>query len=278
MHSKNNSLLFRILSQFLMVAVAITILFPLYFMFVNSLKGHSQYVNDNLGLPSPATIQNYLEAFRGKPFGQWFVNSTILTMSSAILCGIFSVMAAYAFAKMEFRGKKILFNTVIPLMSVPPVAMLIPQFQLVAGLNLVNTRTSVIIIYIGILMPMTLYMIRNFLISMPNSLLEAARIDGCGSFRTLIDIIIPLSAPALITSGIVNIVWGWNELLISLVFLQKEKLRTLIVGITLFKGRFTLNVPVIMAGMAIATIPMIFIYVFAQKYLVEGLLAGSVKE
>lgn len=125
---------------------------------------------------------------------------------------------------------------------------------------------------------MTLYMIRNFLVSVPDSLLEAAIIDGCGSIRTLIYIIVPLSIPALITSTMVNIVWAWNELLISLVFLQKEKLRTLIVGITLFKGRFTLNIPVIMAGMAIATIPMILIYAFAQKYLVEGLLAGSIKE
>ena len=89
---------------------------------------------------------------------------------------------------------------------------------------------------------------------------------------------IPLSVPALITSSLVNLVWVWNELLISLVFLQKEELRTLTVGITLFKGRFTLNIPVIMAGLVIATVPIVLIYIFAQKYLVEGMLAGSVKE
>ncbi len=278
MESKNNSFISKLLSQILIIAVSITILFPLYFMFVNSFKEHNQYVNDNLGFPSPFVFDNYVEAFKGKPFGQWFLNSTLLTLFTAVACGMFALMAGYAFAKMKFKGKKTLFNIVIPLMSVPPVAMLIPQFQLVSKLGMVNTRFSVVLIYIGILLPMTLYMIRNFLVSVPNSLLEAAIIDGCGSFRTLLYVIVPLSIPALITSTMVNIVWTWNELLISLVFLQKENLRTLIVGITLFKGRFTLNIPVIMAGMAIATVPMILIYAFAQKYLVEGLLAGSIKE
>ncbi len=108
-------------------------------------------------------------------------------------------------------------------------------------------------------------------------MLEAAEIDGCSKRKALTKIMIPLS-PALITSSLVNLVWVWNELLISLVFLQKEELRTLMVGITLFKGRFTLNIPVIMAGLVIATVPIVLIYIFAQKYLVEGMLAGSVKE
>ncbi len=114
--------------------------------------------------------------------------------------------------------------------------------------------------------------------TVPDSLLEAAEIDGCSKRKALTKIMIPLSVPALITSSLVNLVWVWNELLISLVFLQKEELRTLMVGITLFKGRFTLNIPVIMAGLVIATVPIVLIYIFAQKYLVEGMLAGSVKE
>lgn len=114
--------------------------------------------------------------------------------------------------------------------------------------------------------------------TVPDSLIDAARIDGCSSLKALCKIMIPLCVPAVITSSLVNIVWVWNELLISLVFLQKEHLRTLMVGITLFKGRFTLNIPVIMAGLVIATIPIVLVYIFAQKYLIEGMLAGSVKE
>jgi ABC-type glycerol-3-phosphate transport system permease component len=107
---------------------------------------------------------------------------------------------------------------------------------------------------------------------------EAAEIDGCSRFRALWRIVMPLTLPAMITSTLVNLVWAWNELLIALVFLQDNSLRTLMVGVTLFKSRYTLNIPVIMAGLAIVSIPLIIIYVFAQKKLVEGLLSGSIKE
>ena len=241
-----------IVSQLLMILLVVVIIFPLYFMTANSFKTHEEYVNNMAGLPQTFTVQNFVEAFRGKPFGQWFM--------------------------MRFKGKKVLFNMIVPLMSVPPVVMIIPQFRIIKILGLVNTRVSVILIYIGIMLPMTIYLMRNFMKTVPDSLLEAAEIDGCSKRKALTKIMIPLSVPALITSSLVNLVWVWNELLISLVFLQKEELRTLMVGITLFKGRFTLNIPVIMAGLVIATVPIVLIYIFAQKYLVEGMLAGSVKE
>lgn len=265
-------------SQLLMILLVVIIIFPLYFMTVNSFKTHEEYVNNMIGVPRTFTLQNYVEAFQGKPFGQWFFNSLILTLSAALVTGAIALLAGYAFAKMKFKGRELLFGMIVPLMSVPPVAMIIPQFRIIKIMGLVNTRVSVILIYVGIMLPMTVYLMRNFMKTVPDSLLDAAKIDGCNSRKALLFIMVPLSVPALITSSLVNIVWVWNELLISLVFLQKESLRTLMVGITLFKGRFTLNIPVIMAGLVIATVPIVVIYIFAQKYLVEGMLAGSVKE
>ena len=267
-----------IIPQILMILLVVVILFPLYFMSVNSFKTHEEYVNNMIGLPHAFTVQNYVEAFEGKPFGQWFLNSMLLTIAAVLVTGILALLAGYAFAKMKFRGQKALFRVIVPLMSVPPVVMIIPQFQIIKIFGLVNTRVSVIIIYVGIMLPMTIYLMRNFMKTVPDSLLDAAKIDGCGRLKALTAIMMPLSIPALITSSLVNIVWVWNELLISPVFLQREELRTLMVGITLFKGRFTLDIPVIMAGLVIATVPIVVIYIFAQKYLVEGMLAGSVKE
>ena len=243
-----------IVSQLLMILLVVVIIFPLYFMTANSFKTHEEYVNNMAGLPQTFTVQNFVEAFRGKPFGQWFMNSLILTVAAVFITGIIALLAGYAFAKMRFKGKKVLFNMIVPLMSVPPVVMIIPQFRIIKILGLVNTRVSVILIYIGIMLPMTIYLMRNFMKTVPDSLLEAAEIDGCSKRKALTKIMIPLSV------------------------LQKEELRTLMVGITLFKGRFTLNIPVIMAGLVIATVPIVLIYIFAQKYLVEGMLAGSVKE
>lgn len=268
----------KVFVQVFMIFLMIVILFPLYFMIVNSFKSHEEYVNNMMGLPVQFTFQNYVEAFQGKPLGQWLFNSFFLTVTASLVTAIIALLAGYAFAKMEFKGKKVLFQCIVPLMSVPPVVMLIPQFRMVKIMGLINTRTSVILIYVGIMLPQTIYLMRNFMKTVPDSLIEAGRIDGCSSFYALLKIMLPLSVPAIITSSMVNIVWVWNELLIFLVFLQKEELRTLMVGITLFKSRFTLNIPVIMAGLVIATIPVILVYIFAQKHLVEGMLAGSVKE
>jgi ABC-type glycerol-3-phosphate transport system permease component len=247
-------------------------------MLANSFKGRDQYLTNILEFPSPLTTENYIAAFAGKDFVRWFVNSAVLTLASTFITMVIALLAGYAFAKMSFKGRNILFRAIVPLMSIPPVAMIIPQFQMIAVFGMVNTLSSVIFIYCGLMLPMTIYLFRNFIISVPDSLLEAARIDGCYSLRILIHIIIPLCKPAIITSSLVNIVWVWNELLIALVFLQKESLRTLVVGITLFKSRYSLNVPVIMAGLVLVTLPMVILYVFGQRRLVDGLLAGSIKE
>lgn len=267
-----------ILQQLLLMVITISILFPLYFMFINAFKSREIFNQRPLWMFFNYTLNNFISAFKGKNFGLWFFNSTTITFFSVIISTFIALLAAYAFSCMEFKGRKILFKIIIPLMSVPPIAMIIPQFKLVTMLNLVNTRTSVVIIYIGLMLPFTIYIFRSFFVSIPKSLFEAAIIDGCTTLKILFAIVLPLSIPAIITSLMVNIVWIWNELLISLIFLQREDLRTLIVGITIFKSRFSLDVPVLMAGLIIATIPMIITYIFAQKYLTEGLIAGAIKE
>mgnify|MGYP001216100386 CR=1 FL=1 len=268
----------QVISQIIMIVTSFTILFPMYFMCINSFKSRQQYLRDPLGWPSPLTFENFVSAFSGKDFVSWFVNSTILTVASSAITMFIALLAGYAFAKMHFKGRDTLFRCIVPLMSVPPVAMLIPLFRMVSAFRMVNSLSSVILIYCGICLPMTIYMIRNFLISVPDSILEAARIDGCSRFRMLFSVIMPLSVPAIVTSGLVNIVWVWNELLIALVFLQKESLRTLVVGVTVFKSRYNLNIPVIMAGLMVVTIPMLLVYIFGQKKLVQGLMSGAVKE
>jgi ABC-type glycerol-3-phosphate transport system permease component len=136
----------------------------------------------------------------------------------------------------------------------------------------------VILIYIGIMLPFTIYLLRNFFVSFPTSLIDAALVDGCTYFRAVLRIVLPLSAPALATVVVINAVFAWNELLIALVFLQDEELRTLMIGVSLFRSRLTLDVPALMAGLTIATIPIVVLYLAGQRYLIEGLLSGAVKD
>lgn len=264
--------------QLALILLSILTLFPLYFMVTNSLKERDEFFNNLLGLPQNPILGNFTNILQHPNLGRWFANSILLTTGSVLLCTVIAVLAAYAFAQMSFPGRNTLFNLITPLMVIPPIVMVIPMFVLFRQLRLVNNPGGPLIIYAGLMLPFTIYLLRNFFITIPKEIQDAALIDGCSGFQVLTKIYLPLSKPALVTSIIVNAVWVWNELLIALVFLQTEELRTLIVGITTsLQKRFTLDVPALMAGLTIATIPIIILYIIGQNALVRGLVAGHDK-
>jgi ABC-type glycerol-3-phosphate transport system permease component len=178
---------------------------------------------------------------------------------------------------MRWRPGPFVLSLLIALMVVPPIVLVIPLFQLVVDLGQVSTYRSVIAIYTGILLPFSTFLLVSFFRTTPRELLEAARIDGAGHWRIWRSIVLPLAIPALVTVATVQALWVWNEVLIAVVFLQSEELRTLMVGITLFQSRFTLNIPLVMAGMVWATIPMVALYLLGQRFFIRGLTAGAVK-
>ena len=166
---------------------------------------------------------------------------------------------------------------IISLMVIPPVVMVIPLFIFMVKISLVNTYAGVILIYSGLTLPFSIYLLTTFFKSIPQAIIDSAFIDGCSSFKTLTNIILPLSMPPIITLIVVNSLWVWNELMIALIFLQKDQLKTLMVGITVFKSRYNINIPLTMMGLVVITIPMVALYLFGQKYFVKGLISGSVK-
>jgi ABC-type glycerol-3-phosphate transport system permease component len=178
---------------------------------------------------------------------------------------------------MEFPGKRTLFNVLLSLMVVPPVVMLVPLFVSMVRLKLVNTYPGTTLIYVGLLLPFSVYMMTNFFRTIPKEIMEAARMDGATNFGVFWRIMMPLSAPAVITLIVVNALWVWNELLIALVFMQKDELKTLMVGITALRSKNYVDIPATMAGLLIATIPIVVLYMFGQKYFIRGLVSGAVK-
>jgi len=264
--------------QLSLIVLSILTLFPLYFMITNSLKVQDEFFENLLGLPQNPILDNFTKILQHPNLGRWFVNSIVLTGGAVILSTGIAILAAYAFAQMRFPGRDTLFNLITPLMVIPPIVMVIPMFVLFRQLRLVNNLGGPLIIYAGLMLPFTIFLLRNFFITIPQEIKDAALIDGATEFQVLTKIYLPLSKPALVTSIVVNAVWVWNELLIALVFLQTEELRTLIVGITTsLQKRFTLDVPSLMAGLAVATIPMIILYIIGQNALVRGLTAGHEK-
>ena len=188
-----------------------------------------------------------------------------------------AVLAAYALARMQFPGRNTILSGIVSLMVVPPVVLVVPLFLLMVHVGFINTLPSVIVVYVGLTIPLSVYLLTNFFQALPYEIEEAARIDGCSPLGVLWRIVLPLSAPALLTSIVVNAFWVWNELLIALVFLQSNESRTLVAGLTLFQGQFQVNESLVMTGALIATIPMLLLYLFGARFFIRGLVAGSGK-
>jgi raffinose/stachyose/melibiose transport system permease protein len=252
-------------------------LFPVYFMTVSAFKTKGEYIANKWGLPESLFFDNFITALAGEKFLIRFFNSTILTVGSVGVSLIIACLAAYAFARMEFRGKRTLFNLVLSLMVVPPVVMVVPLFVSMVRWDLINTYQGTIVIYVGLLLPFSVYLMTNFFKTIPREIMEAARIDGCSNLGVFSKIMLPLSAPAVITLIVVNSLWVWNELLIALIFLQRDELKTLMVGIAALRSKHYVDIPATMAGLLIATIPIIIVYMFGQRYFIRGLTSGSVK-
>jgi raffinose/stachyose/melibiose transport system permease protein len=143
--------------------------------------------------------------------------------------------------------------------------------------KLINTYQGAIIIYVGLLLPISVYLLTNFFQTIPNEIVDAARIDGSSTFGIFWSIMMPLSAPAVLTLVVVNAMWVWNELLIALIFLQRDELKTLMVGIATMRSRNYIDIPATMAGLLVATIPILILYMVGQRYFIRGLVSGAVK-
>jgi len=266
-----------IIRQGSVILATIISLFPVYFMAVSSFKTKSEYIQNKWGLPSSLFLDNFDTALAGEKFFIRFANSAILTVLSVGVSLVIACLAAYAFARMDFPGKDTLFNLVLSLMVVPPVVMVVPLFVSMVRWGLVNTYYGTSIIYIGLLLPFSVYMMTNFFRTIPREIIEASRIDGCSNLGVFWRILMPLSAPALITLVVVNALWVWNELLIALIFMQKDSMKTLMVGIAALRSRNYVDIPATMAGLLIATIPIVIVYLFGQRYFIRGLTGGAVK-
>ena len=261
----------------LLILAAVIAVVPAYFMIISSLKTPQAYLNDRIGLPAQFVIDNYQQVLTQHPFFLWMGNSALISAGSVLLCTAISALAAYAIARMRFAGREFLLSLSTSLMAVPPVVMVVPLFVLFSQIDLLGTYPGVILIYSGLMCPFSVYLLVTFFRTIPTELLEAALIDGATPLGVLWRVVLPLSGPPLVTLFIVNLLYVWNDLLIALLFLPDERLRTLMVGVSVFQGRYMQNIPLSMAGMALASAPMLLIYIVFQRYFIRGLVAGAVK-
>lgn len=263
-------------SYVLLSLFALTAMLPGYVMVTGAFKTQDQFLASPWSLPSSLSMTAFSTAWAaGLP--SWFGATLIVTAGAVTLVMVLASLAGWGFAYWRFKGRETILGIVVSLMVIPPVVLLIPLFQFGASLGWISTYRLLIIIYVGLMLPFSIYLLANFFAAMPKSLLEAAQIDGASALTIFRRIVLPLSGPPIATLVVVNILWAWNELLLALVFLQDPERQTLMVGIASFRGRYSLDIPTVMAGMTLVTLPLIAAYLVGQRFFIQGLTAGGLK-
>jgi ABC-type glycerol-3-phosphate transport system permease component len=257
-------------------AATLVILSPIGFIAVTALKSQSEYARNPVGIPSSLTLSGLRTVLSDPRLGTWFLNSAVITVGSVVLATVVALLAAYPMARAEGFPSRFIPALVV-LMAIPPVVLVVPLFIVMVNLGLINSRTGVILIYAGLLTPLSTYLLTGFIRDIPASLDEAASIDGAGRASVLLYVLVPLMKPALVTVMIVGAVYVWNEFLIALLFLQATGSQTLMVGIASLQGKYGINETLLAAWSLVASLPVILVYALGQRFFIRGLVGGALK-
>jgi trehalose/maltose transport system permease protein len=262
----------------LVVAILLFALFPFYYAVITSLRPASRLF-DPAWLPDAITLANYASVFSEQPFGRNILNSTAVAATVVALALLAGVTAAYALARVQFRGRGMLLAAVLAVSMFPQVAILSGMFELIRALGLYNNLAGLTLSYMVFTLPFTVWILTAFLRELPQDLEEAALIDGANAWQTLTRVFLPLLAPAMVTTGLLAFIAAWNEFLFALTFTLTNEQRTVPVAIALMSGASQYELPWgnIMAASVIVTVPLIALVLAFQRRIVAGLTAGAVK-
>ena len=276
MSMKTKKYIFYPLIFVILVLVAITMLFPFVWMVIGSLKPKAELFAVPMKLlPSTWMWKNYLAVFQKIPFFLFYANTAKIAVLSTIGQVVTCSLSAYAFAKLQFKGRDLLFMLYLGTMMIPYQVTMIPQYELMNNFGLLNSHTALILLHC--FSPFGVFLLRQFFVSIPDSLIEAARIDGAGDLRILGQIVLPLSKSALATLITLKFLDSWNEFTGPLIFLNEKTKYTLQIGIRAIQQENGTEYTLILAATTLSLIPIVLIYIFAQKYFIEGIAATGVK-
>lgn len=264
---------------FLLCAVAFSMLYP-FFAMLNLSFAHNADFFSNPGqfIHLDLTLENYKRLFADIPIAQYFLNSLIVALAATVGQVVFSALAGYAFARFNFCGRDVIFLVILITMMIPPQVNIIPLFFMMRELHLINTYSALILpaMFGGL----GIFMMRQYFLAFPKDLEEAARIDGCNYFQTFLRVVLPLALPVIATLSIFTFVTTWNSFMWPLISTNTEALRTLPVGLAIYKGSFRelTQWGELLACSAICTIPVVMVFIVGKKYFINDIMLGGVKE
>lgn len=257
---------------------ALVNLYPVYWMFTFSLKNNKEIFGDNVaGLPQHWLWSNYQSATQTGSMGKYFINSIIVAVVTILITLLAAIMATYALSRFKWKGRKMLNKIFMLGLTIPIHASIVPIFVTLTKLKLTDTYVALIIPYAAFSLSMAILISSGFMDEIPHDLDEAAYIDGCGMWGTFIRVIAPLMKPAVATVGIYTFLQCWNELMFANIFISKDSLKTLPVGIQALSGQYTTEWGPIGAALVLATFPTLFVYIFLSGKIQESFIAGAIK-
>lgn len=274
----NRRILQHVITYVLLVLVALFIILPMLWMLSTSFKPKSEWFLQQIyWIPKRFTWQNYAQLLDSPdtPIGTWFLNSLGVSTVSTILTLILDSLAAYAYARMEFPGRKIIFTVMLATLFMPGLMFLIPNFLTIYNLGLLNTYTAVILP--GLAGVFGVFFLSQFFQSLPKELEEAANIDGANTFQTFFKVVLPLSKPALATLAVITFLASWNDFLWPLLVLQDPNLMTLPPGLSTLQSSYVTLYGPTMAGAVIVAIPVLIIYIALQRFIVQSVASTGLK-
>jgi arabinogalactan oligomer/maltooligosaccharide transport system permease protein len=268
----------RIISWLTIILFCFFSIFPILYVVSISLRGDNAFGSRSLSLfDSQSTFKNFIELFVNTPFLKWMMNSlyvsTVVTLTGVVL----AATSGYAISRFEFRGKKVMLMSLLTTQMFPATMLMLPFFIVLSKLHLINKFLGLIIIYSSTALPFCIWQMKGYFDTVPKELEEAAKLDGCSSFQAFYKIILPMSTPALVITGLFSFMSSWSEYLVAAITLQDPDLYTLPLGLKSFQASLATQWGLYAAGALVVSIPVVVLFIMISKYLVTGLTVGSVK-
>ncbi len=273
---KTKRIVINVVIHLFLLSVAASCLFPLLWMVSSSFKTQETIFKDMSLLPKEWHFENYYQAWIEGGFGRYFLNSIFYTVSVVGGIVIVSSLAAYAFSRLKFPGRNIIFFFFLAAMMIPIPGSFVPLYVLLNQLHLRNTAVGYILCMINVGLSTSIFLLKTFFDKMPKELEDAARIDGCSKFGIWWHVALPLAKPVLAVVVIFNALNVWNEYFLALLIFDSKPLMPLQLALMTFQGEFITRYPLLMAGLTITVLPIILVYLLMQKYIVKGVTQGAV--
>lgn len=276
----NKKLISKIITYIFLILAFVIFIFPFFLIIVNSFKTNGEILQSPFSFPETLNFVHFAEAIKKMDFFVTFTNSLVITTLSTILILVFSAMTAYYLVRDNSRFSKIFFSVLVTSMIIPFQSVMIPLMYIYgAKLNLIERVPFplLIVFYAGFGSALSVFIYHGFIKSIPLELEEAALIDGCDRIKTFFKIVFPILAPTSTTIGILNVMWIWNDYLLPSLILNKDNLYTMPIKMKVFSGTYMNNWELLIPAMLLTILPLLVVYSFAQKYIISGVMAGSIK-